>query len=102
MCTNICCFSIQGEDNNGTRKYIYQDEIIHNGQFRMLIVKFIPFQHRHDPIVTESIQCESIISFKLADERGIIFKSITMNGSLKIRTLKKKILNINLAKKENG
>jgi hypothetical protein len=40
-------------------------------------------------IVTEPIQCENMISFNLAVERGIVLKSITVNGSLKIRTQKK-------------
>jgi hypothetical protein len=46
-CTNICCFSIQGEDFDGIRKLFIHDDVIQKGQFRMFIVKFIPFEHRN-------------------------------------------------------
>jgi hypothetical protein len=89
-CTNICFFfSIQGEDNKGIMKYICKDEVIHKGQFRMLIVKLISFQQRNDSIIIEPIQYKDMISFNLEDERGIVFRSITVNELLKIRSLKK-------------
>jgi hypothetical protein len=96
-CTNICCFSIQGEDFDRTSKLLCHDDIIHKGQFRMLIVKFIPFEHRNDSIILEPIQCDNMIRFELAKEDGVVFKSITVNGLLKIRSLKK-ILKYQLGK----
>jgi hypothetical protein len=49
----------------------------------------MPFEHRNNPIIIEPIQCENMFKFELADERGIIFNSITINGLIKIRSLKK-------------
>jgi hypothetical protein len=88
-CTNICYFSIQGEDFDGIRRLLCHDDIIYTGQFRMLVVKFISFEHRNDSIILEPIQCNNMLRFELANEDGIVFKSITINGLLKIRSLKK-------------
>jgi hypothetical protein len=55
----------------------------------MLKVNFIPYQHRNEPIFPEPLQCDNMLEFNLANDNGIIYKSITVNGLLKIRTLKK-------------
>jgi hypothetical protein len=89
ICTNICCFSIQGDDFDGKRKLLCHNDVIQKGEFRMLIVKFIPSEHRNDPIILEPIQCDNMLKFEFANEDGMIFKSITINGLLKIRSLKK-------------
>jgi hypothetical protein len=86
---NICSFTIQDEDSNGRRTYLSHNDVIFKGQFRMLIVDFIPYQHKNDPIFPEPLQCEDMLEFNLANDNGIIYKSITINGLLKIRSLKK-------------
>jgi hypothetical protein len=86
---DICCFSIVGEDYTKKRNYIGRNEMITNGQYRMLIVKFIPFENRSNPFPLKQIGCGNLIRFDIANEDGPIFDAVTMNGQLKIRTLKK-------------
>jgi hypothetical protein len=50
-CTNVSSFSIQGEDFDGLRRILCHNDTIHKGQFRMLIVKFMPIRHQNDLIV---------------------------------------------------
>jgi hypothetical protein len=88
-CTKVSSFSIQGEDFDGLRRLLCFDDTIYKGQFRMLIVKFIPIEHQNDWIKTEPIHCDNMLRFQLANEDGVIVKAITINGLLKIRTLKK-------------
>jgi hypothetical protein len=88
-CTNISSFSIQLEDFGGLRRVLSHNDIFHKGQFRMLIVKFIPIEQQNDLINTEPIHCDNMLRFELANEDEAIFKAITINGLLKIRTLKK-------------
>jgi hypothetical protein len=85
---NVSDFTIQGEDHDGKRSYLNFSDVIINGQFRMLRVNFIPYQHINESIFFEPLNCENMIRFNLANEFGI-YASITVNGLLKIRTLKK-------------
>jgi hypothetical protein len=54
----------------------------------MLRVSFIPVQHRNEPIFLEPNECENMITFNIQNEFGI-YTTITVNGLLKTRTLKK-------------
>jgi hypothetical protein len=97
-CMNVNDFTIQGEDYDGKRIYLSLSDIIIKGQFRMLRVNFIPYQHRNEPIFLEPLECDNMIKFNIANEYGI-YKSITVNELLKIRTLKK-ILKYHFSKEE--
>jgi hypothetical protein len=85
---NVNDFTIQGEDYDGKRIYLSISDTIIKGQFRMLRVNFIPYQHRNEPIFLEPLEGENMIKFNIANEYGI-YASITVNGLFKIRTLKK-------------
>jgi hypothetical protein len=95
-CMNISDFTIQGENHEGRRCYLSLSDTIFPGQFRMLVVNFIPYQHRNEPIFIDPLDCENLVKFNIANEMGI-YTTITVNGLLKIRTLKK-ILKFHFAK----
>jgi hypothetical protein len=95
-CMNVSDFTIQGENHEGRRTYLSFSDIIISGQFRMLIVNFIPYQHRNESIFINPLECENMIKFNIANELGI-YTTITVNGLLKIRSLKK-ILKFHFAK----
>jgi hypothetical protein len=61
-CMNICCFSIQREYFDGIRKLLCHDDVIYKGQFRMLVITFIAFEHRNDSIILEPIRCGNMLN----------------------------------------
>jgi hypothetical protein len=58
------------------------------GQYKILRINFIPYQHRNNPVFYAPLNCENMVSFNIANEFGT-YITITVNGQLKIRSLKK-------------
>jgi hypothetical protein len=86
---DVSCFLIGGEDFSGKRRYIYRNDIITKKQYRMLIVKFIPFEDREEPFILNQIEYKNLIRFDIANEDGNMFDSVMVNEQLKLRILKK-------------